>query len=140
MMKKLLISCSLLLVFAVSLAAQSVGTPLIYESGEKMVERYNLNDEQQSALDIIINRRQENLEAIHPLLSTDEAVYWNKRKAIYLGQQNSIERILTTNEQRTAFSEVKKNDRIAESVIIKRLLAAGQKREVARFLLLTERY
>lgn len=139
-MKKLLFSCSLLLLFTVSLVAQSANVPAIYESDAEMIERYSLNDEQVSALSVITDRRQKNLTAISSLLSTDEAIYWNKRKAIYLGQQNSIERMLINKEQKAAFSEVKKNNRIAESVIIKRLLAEGHKREVARFLLLTERY
>lgn len=139
-MKKLLFSCSFVLVFAAGLVAQSVNVPAIYESDTEMIERYSLNDEQVAALSVITSRRQKNLAAISSLRSTDEVTYWNKRKAIYLGQQNSIERMLVNKEQQAAFSEVKKNNRIAESVIIKRLLAEGHKREVARFLLLTERY
>lgn len=139
-MKKLLLSCSLLLVFIISLQAQSIDVPAIYENEAELIERYNFNDKQLPALAEIINRRQLNLAAISSLRLTDEQGYWSKRKAIYLGQQNSIERLLVNKEQKAAFSEVKKNDRIAESVIIKRLLAEGHERERARFLLLTERY
>lgn len=139
-MNKLLLSLSLLVVFASGLNAQSASSPAVYESKAELIERYALNDAQQSALDVILARRQSNLAAIESLRVTDESAFWSKRKAIYQGQQKSIERMLTTKQQQTAFSEVKKNDRIAESVIIKRLLAEGHSKEVARFLLLTERY
>lgn len=139
-MKKLLLTGCLLLCSLLLLNAQKQELPAIYQSEAALTEYYQLTETQQVALRKIIANRNQNLAAIESIRATQEQTFWNKRKAIYRGQQNSIERLLINKNQRTLFYAQKKNDRLAESKIIKRLLAEGHQREVARFLLLTERY
>lgn len=139
-MKKILLSFFVFGLFTLGLAAQQISLPAVYETAEQLTARYELSDEQQAELSGILATRTSNLEAINELREENEPLFWQKRRAIYVGQQASIERILTSKEQHTALAELRISDRRAESDLIKELLAAGHSRDEARLMLLRQRY
>jgi len=117
-----------------SLHAQNLAVPAIYEDATAMAARYQLDDQQIDKLADIITTRNNNLAAIEDLRNTDGPTYWQKRKAIYTGQQASVKRMLKNREQERLFGEQHTANRIAESKLLREMLQAGHSRETAKLL------
>lgn len=139
-MKKLTLFLSLFVLCSIAVFAQKTTLPPIYEDAAAISERYQLDESQQAQLQKILATRAANLEAIAPLQTTDQVSFWQKRKAVYVGQQAAIERLLTTKAQKQAFAELKLANRVAESELMRELLDQGYTREEVRLLVIERRY
>ncbi len=139
-MKKLTLFLYLFFVCTVAVFAQKTTLPAIYEDAATISARYQLDDSQQAQLEKILATRAANLEAVAPLQTTDQQSFWKKRKAIYLGQQAAIERMLAGKAQKQAFAELKLANRLAESELMRALLDQGYSREEVRLLVIEQRY
>ncbi len=124
--------------FAGLLTAQSakVTNEQVAAAAAEVTAIYNLDADQQIAIVKIERTRLENLAAIAPLQTKDKVKYYAKRKSSHIGEQNSIERILNTTEQRAIFQQRKTAARIAESDRIKELRAQGHNGDAIRVRLL----
>lgn len=138
-MKRLLLLTCLMCGSLLSLMAQQQ-LPEIYESKEALTARYQLSQEQQAELDLVLENRQSNFEEIEQLRSGNESHYWLKRKAIYLGEQGSIRMILDTPEQIAAYGALARKIRVEESEMIQAYLGEGKDKTEARMLLLKNKY
>lgn len=149
-MKKFAVLIALLFAFGLTSFAQQrqqaptsaiqAPTSAIYESAEELMARYNFDEAQTKRLTKILQNRRDNLTELEPLRAKDEARYWQKRKAAFVGEQASIGLILTTEAQQKAHAEVRYAMRRLESETIKGLLAAGYNKADARLLMLKEIY
>lgn len=139
-MKKLILFLSLLVLCSATAFGQKTTLPPIYEDAAALGARYQLSNAQQAKLQKIIATRQANLEAIAALQTSDQLTFWKKRKAVYIGQQAAIERLLETKTQKQAFAELKLANRIAESELMRELLDQGHSREEVRLLVIEQRY
>lgn len=139
-MKKLILFLSLFVLCSTAVFAQKTTLPPIYEDAATISERYQFDENQQAQLQKILATRKANLEAIATLQTTDQLTFWKKRKAIYVGQQAAIERLLATKAQKQAFAELKLANRVAESELMRDLLDQGYSREEVRLLVIERRY
>lgn len=102
----------MLLASAFSLQAQTPESPSAQATAE-LSQRYGLNAAQNAQMLKIQERKYRNLSEIEPLKISDPVLYGQKIRALQLGHDKSIERMLTQeqmkihHQQRTAFREKK---------------------------------
>lgn len=121
-MKNTILSFALLL-FGLSLAAQS-GQPTAQSLTDKMAEKYQLTDQQKTEMLTIQERLLRNLSEIEGLKKTDPTQHIEKMRALKMGTDSSIERLLTK-EQLTIFRQEKAEFRKQKSTLYSDLKAKG---------------
>jgi len=126
--------------FTLSLFSQDSAVPAIYEDASAMANRYQLDEQQTAKLADIITTRNNNLAAIEDLRNTNGPTFWQKRKAIYTGQQASVKRLLNSREQQLLFAEQHTANRIVESKLLREMIEAGHSKETAKLLVWQQLY
>ena len=121
-MKNTILSFALLL-FGLSLAAQS-GQPTAQSLTDKMAEKYQLTDQQKTEMLTIQERLLRNLSEIEGLKKTDPTQHIEKMRALKMGTDSSIERLLTK-DQLTIFRQEKAEFRKQKSTLYSDLKAKG---------------
>jgi hypothetical protein len=99
---------------------------------------YGLDAEQRAQVYAIEQTRLDNLAAVEAREQGNSLIYWEKRKAIVLGEEKSLERILRP-DQRQLLQEKRLARRIAESELVRELKAQGYSRDRIRLAVL-QRY
>lgn len=126
-----------LLLFA-SWASAQTSDRAVEAATAELTAYYQLDDEQRAQVYVIEATRLNNLAAIEKLETGNSRVYWQKRKAIVLGQEESLDRILRP-EQRELLQQKRLARRIAESDLVRELKAKGYSQERIRLAVL-QRY
>lgn len=135
-MKKLFFPLFLLLI-AGGVGAQDLARQAEAATAE-LADHYQLDDEQRAQVYVIEMTRLNNLAAIEKLETGNSRTYWHKRRAIVLGQEQSLDRILRP-EQRELLQQKRLERRIAESELVRELKAKGYDQERIRLEVL-QRY
>jgi hypothetical protein len=97
----------------------------------ELTVRYQLDDDQRPLVYAIEQTRLNNLAAIEALERDNSQTYWQKRRAIVLGEEQALDRILRP-EQRQILQEQRLARRIAESDLVRELKAQGYSKERIR--------
>lgn len=109
-----------------ALFAQS--TTSVREEAKKttdlLTSKYGLNADQQMKMQQIQERRVQNARDFEYLKTSDEKMYYQKKKANYDGTKFSIERLLTE-QQIKIFKKDQENLRLRRIAKIKELQSAG---------------
>ena len=135
LMKNLLF---LFFVLSASWAAAQSSDRAVEAATAELVAYYQLDAEQRAQAYVIEKTRLANLAAIEALETGNSRVYWQKRKAIVLGQEESLDRILNP-EQRELLQDKRRARRLAESELVRELKAKGYSQERIRLEVL-QRY
>lgn len=128
----------LFLLLSASWASAQTSDRAVEAATAELVAYYQLDDEQRAQAYAIEATRLNNLVAIDKLETGNSRVYWQKRKAIVLGQEESLDRILRP-EQRELLQQKRLERRIAESDLVRELKAKGYSQERIRLAVL-QRY
>jgi hypothetical protein len=132
---------NLLLLFLLALngwaSAQSTEQAAEAATAE-LAAHYQLDAEQRGQVYVIEKTRLDNLAAVEAREQDNSLVYWEKRKAIVLGEEKALERILRP-DQRQLLQEKRLARRIAESELVRELKAQGYSRDRIRLAVL-QRY
>ncbi len=89
-----------------------------------LTSKYGLNADQQMKMQQIQERRVQNARDFEYLKTSDEKMYYQKKKANYDGTKFSIERLLTE-QQIKIFNKDQENLRLRRIAKIKELQSAG---------------
>ncbi|MEO0626262.1 MAG: hypothetical protein AAFY36_00025 [Bacteroidota bacterium] len=135
----------LLLLFVILLGAnytataQQLNADSPYMTKDELVSHYDLDESQAAEIDRIIDQRESNLSSLEAFTIQDTELYWNKRRAIYFGELTSIRLILDKPDQFDIHDAELRDQRKAETELVRELVAAGHEPKAARLLML-ERY
>ena len=121
-MKNAILSFAFLL-FAVLVFGQTETTPA-QQMAEKLTEKYNLTEQQQADMVTIQERKFRNFAEIEGLRKIDPTKYIEKMRALKIGIDGSIERLLNE-EQMVVFRQEKAAFRKQKSIVYSELKANG---------------
>ncbi len=93
-MKKILIVVALMVISSATFAQQKVNKRSIRQATAELTALYNLSEAQQAKVYDIQERRLTNLAQIAHLESEDYKTYLLKRRAVRIGTENAIKRLL----------------------------------------------
>ncbi len=96
---------------------------------EKLTAKYQLTPDQQKTMLEIQMRKQRNLAQLEPIKASQPDVYRSKMQGIQKGTLNSIDRLLTTEEQRKLFNNTKVDTRTRQAEKRKELTMQGASKE-----------
>ena len=121
-MKNVILSFALLFL-GLTLTAQSEQTSA-QSLTDKLTEKYQLTEQQKTDMLVIQERLLSNLSEIEGLKKTDLPLYVQKMRALKIGTDSSIERLLTK-EQMAIFRQDKSEFRKQKSTVYSDLKSSG---------------
>lgn len=117
-----------LLALATFLSAQSIDKADIQAATDAAVNLYQLDENQVEGMYKIQERRLRNLVEIESVKNSNEALYLQKKNAIRLGMEASIQRLLR-DDQQSALRAQQLERRKAESALIQKMKQEGADKE-----------
>ncbi len=119
--------CFVLLLLGLQVQAQDQ-TTIAQADADKLIELYQLDDQQQVTMLEIQERKQRNLAEIEPLRATDVKRFQHKLRAIHYSTDASIRRLLKE-EQMDTYRQARIEWRTRRAAKVKELKEAGASAE-----------
>ncbi len=123
-MRRLLLFLTLTCCVSIAIGQKATNVELAQKTTEKMVVKFDLNDEQTAEMQRIQERKYRNLTEIEGLKKTDIAMYLQKLQSIEYGTDGSILKMLTE-AQTAVFNKERMERRKAKAAFQQKMKKEG---------------